>query len=146
MAPVHQWHDSFAFICVHLRLKPSLGIFIPCLYGAQAATAMNRPMSSVTINGKAHQFAPGLTVLQALRLCGVDVATLCHDERVQPAATCRLCLVQVEGHSKPLTACNTPLADGMVIRTGTPDLEDEQHTLLGWLGPPFPPDVSRAEP
>ena len=107
---------------------------------------MNRPISSVTINGKAHQFAPGLTVLQALRLCGADVATLCHDERVQPAATCRLCLVQVEGHSKPLTACNTPLADGMVIRTGTPDLEDERRTLLGWLAQHYPQDVPREYP
>ena len=78
-------------------------------------------MPTVTINGKPHRCAPGLTVLQALRQCGEDVATLCHDERVQPAATCRLCLVHVAGHAKPLTACNTPLADGMVIRTGKRD-------------------------
>ncbi len=107
---------------------------------------MNRPMSTVTINGKAHQFAAGLTVLQALRQCGEDVVTLCHDERVKPAATCRLCLVQVAGHTKPLTACNTPLDDGMVIRTDTPDLEAERRTLLSWLAQHYPQDVPRESP
>ena len=122
------------------------GIFFPCFHGAQAATAMNRPMLTVTINGKAQQFAAGLTVLQALRQCGEDVATLCHDERMKPAATCRLCLVHIAGHNKPVTACNTPLADGMVIRTGTPDLEDERRTLLSWLAQHYPHDVPREFP
>ena len=81
------------------------GIFFPCFHGAQAATAMNRPMLTVTINGKAQQFAAGLTVLQALRQCGEDVATLCHDERMKPAATgCAWCTSRdTTSRSRPAT-------------------------------------------
>lgn len=103
-------------------------------------------MLTVTINGKEHHFTPGLTLLQALRQTGVTVPTLCHDDRLTPAATCRLCLVFVDGHSKPLTACSTPLADRMVIRTDAAELEDERKTLLTWLAEHYPQDPPHKHP
>ncbi|MBI3776896.1 MAG: molybdopterin-dependent oxidoreductase, partial [Gammaproteobacteria bacterium] len=98
-------------------------------------------MLTVTINGQVHHFAAGLTVLQAAQQLGIVIPTLCHDVRLKPAAACRLCLVQIEGHGKPVTACNTPLADQMVVNTAPPELEAERRTLLRWMAQHTPADA-----
>ena len=77
-------------------------------------------MLRVTINGRAHEFPAGLTILDALRQLGLKVPTLCHDERLKPGGACRLCEVEIAGWSRYATACNTPLASGMVIQTHSP--------------------------
>ncbi len=96
-------------------------------------------MFHAQINDQNHEFAEGFTVLQALRSVGVEVPTLCHDERLKPAGDCRMCLVQIAGWSHPVTACNTPLADGMAIVTHSPGLESERRSLLAMLADRYPP-------
>ncbi len=59
----------------------------------------------------------GTTVLQAVRLSGGFVPTLCFDERQEPFGACRVCMVGVRGASGPLPACTTLCRDGMVIDT-----------------------------
>jgi formate dehydrogenase major subunit len=103
-------------------------------------------MLNVTIDGIAHQLPPGLTLHDAMRRIGTPVPTLCHDARLKPAATCRLCLVQVDGHDKPLTACSTRLEDGMVIRTDVAELEAERKTLLEWLAQHYPRNATERAP
>jgi len=98
-------------------------------------------MPSATINGITRVFPAGLTVLQAARQVGIDIPTLCHDARLKPAAACRLCLVQVAGYSKPVTACDTLLADNMVVITAPAELEDERRTLLTWLAQHTPAEA-----
>src|SRR6516165_10624506 len=98
-------------------------------------------MLGVTIDGWRLEFPPGLTILQALRGSGVDVPHLCHDDRVSPAAVCRLCLVELDGIPRPVPACATPLADGMVIRTQTPALEAGRRATLALLARNHPADV-----
>ena len=71
---------------------------------------------------------------------------LCHDERLKPAGGCRLCLVQIQGNLRPATACNTPLAEGMVIETRTPELESERRTLLTLLVQRYPRDAVKRFP
>lgn len=98
-------------------------------------------MLTANINGQSHRFDATLTLLQALQQLGIDIPTLCHDERITPAATCRMCLVHVAGQHKLVTACNTPVEDGMVIRTDLPELEDERRALVGWLAQHYPQDA-----
>ncbi|NBQ44066.1 MAG: hypothetical protein EBU23_16770 [Mycobacteriaceae bacterium] len=64
-------------------------------------------MLQVTINGQPHQFADGLTINQALRQITVEVPTLCHDDRIQPYGSCRLCTVEVKG----MTSVSTLLSN-----------------------------------
>ena len=96
---------------------------------------------NATIDGRAHDFAEGLSILEAAQSLGIDIPTLCHDPRLKPIGSCRLCLVQVEGRPHPLTSCNTALADGMVVSTHTPALEDERAMLLRMLAQDHPADV-----
>ena len=94
-----------------------------------------------TINGHSQDFAEGVSILDAAKSVGIDVPTLCHDPRLKPIGSCRMCLVQVEGRPHPLTSCNNQLVDGMVISTHTPALEHERKMLLRMLAQDHPPDM-----
>jgi len=80
-----------------------------------------------TINGHSHEFVEGVSILNAAKSSGIDIPTLCHDSRLKPIGSCRMCLVQIEGHSHPLASCNTALTEGMSIFTHAPALEHERQ-------------------
>ena len=79
--------------------------------------------------------------MNAAKSVGIDVPTLCHDPRLKPIGTCRMCLVQVEGRPHPLTSCDNQLVEGMVISTHTPTLEHERQMLLRMLAQDHPSDL-----
>jgi len=56
--------------------------------------------ASLNINGTAHQFAAGISLLQALQQAGHDVPHLCHDDRLKPYGGCRMCLVEIDGETR----------------------------------------------
>jgi formate dehydrogenase major subunit len=103
------------------------------LWLLESLLLVTRDVVHVVIDGKPGDFADGTSILAACQTMGISVPTLCHDERLTPSGACRLCLVNLTGRSRPVTACSTPLADGMVVETGTPDLEEERRSLLRWL-------------
>jgi formate dehydrogenase major subunit len=75
---------------------------------------------NVEVDGVAVELEPGATVLDAARLAGRWVPTLCWDERLLPFGACRVCLVAVEGAPAPAAACTTPARDGMRVATDDP--------------------------
>jgi formate dehydrogenase major subunit len=93
------------------------------------------------INGRAFHFEDGISILKACRSIGLDIPTLCHDPRLKPIGSCRMCLVEVAGRLHPVTSCNTPLADGMSIYTHSSALEDERAMLLRMLAQDRPADA-----
>lgn len=98
-------------------------------------------MLRVTINGKPYELNEGTSILRALLQIGIDLPTLCYDERIEAYGGCRLCIVRVEGVPRPVTACNTSLSDGMVIDTHTRELEELRRTLLKLLAHQYPRDA-----
>ncbi|HEX6622925.1 MAG TPA: formate dehydrogenase subunit alpha [Pyrinomonadaceae bacterium] len=97
-------------------------------------------MLRVRIDGLAHEFREGTTILDAARAVGARVPTLCDDERLRPRGLCRLCLVEVKGRPHPCTACNTPLEEGMEVTTGGPRLERARRMILKILARDYPSD------
>ena len=95
-------------------------------------------MLHASINGKSYEFRETGSILEATRSLGIEVPTLCHDERLKPAGACRLCVVEVEGWSHPAISCHTPLTDGMVIRTETDALRAERKGVLSLLAHRYP--------
>jgi formate dehydrogenase major subunit len=95
-------------------------------------------MLQVTINNEAREFPAGLSILEALRRIDLDLPTVCHDDRLQPTGACRLCSVEIAGWSRYVTACNTPLANGMSIQTHSPGVEEVRRTLLRLLAKNYP--------
>lgn len=74
-------------------------------------------MVNLKIDGKAAQIEKGGTILEAAEKIGIRIPTLCYLKKVSPTGACRICVVEVAGAEKPMTACNTPAVDGMVITT-----------------------------
>ncbi len=71
----------------------------------------------LTINGKIIEAENGATILEIASANGIDIPTLCHDERVKAYGACGLCIVEIEGNGRLMRACSTVAADGMVINT-----------------------------
>ena len=69
------------------------------------------------LDGREVEAREGELLLDALRREGVDVPTLCHDDKLEPYGGCRLCLVEVEGQARPVAACATRVAEGMAVST-----------------------------
>ena len=90
-------------------------------------------MPRVTIDGVMHDVDIGHSILDAVRGIGVDLPAVCHDPRLAPSGACRICVVEVDGDERPVTSCTTPIADGMVVRTATPELEALRGELVRML-------------
>jgi formate dehydrogenase alpha subunit len=100
---------------------------------------------SITINGRRIAAEGGRTILDVCREAGIYLPTLCHDERLEPYGGCRLCLVEIKGTAKPLTACTTPVQDGMEITTESDALTDYRRTVLSLILSNHPNDCMCCE-
>ena len=73
----------------------------------------------LNINGREVAGIEGQTILEVARKYGIEIPTLCHDERVQMYGSCGICVVEAEGIPKLLRSCSTFAANGMIINTDT---------------------------
>lgn len=87
----------------------------------------------LTVDGKVVEVPSGSTVLEATRIAGSDVPTLCYLKDVNKIGACRMCIVEIEGARGFVTSCTTPATDGMVVRTNTPALRDARKVTLELL-------------
>ncbi len=89
---------------------------------------------SVTVDGKKVEVSPGATILDAANAAGSHIPTLCHDNKLHPFGACRICLVEVEGTPRKMTpSCTAPAADGMVVRTTSPEIIEARRMVLELL-------------
>ncbi len=82
------------------------------------------------IDGKKVKADTGDTVLEAARKAGIEIPTLCAHPDLEPSGACRLCVVEIEGERGFPTACTTPAAEGMVVKTGTPEIIELRRNIL----------------
>ncbi len=88
---------------------------------------------SITINEKEYQVSAGQTVLEVAFENGIEIPNLCHDARLVPTGSCRLCVVEVEGQRTPVPACTFAVGEGMVVKTDTEELFRLRKTVLELL-------------
>ncbi len=69
----------------------------------------------------------GKTILEVCREHDIEILTMCHLKGLGDTGACRLCLVEIEGMNRLLSACTTRIADGMVIRTKTERIQRYQR-------------------
>lgn len=74
-------------------------------------------MLEIEIDGKKTTVTPGSTVMDAARALDIHIPHFCYHKKLSIAASCRMCLVEVEKAPKPLPACATPVTNGMVVKT-----------------------------
>jgi formate dehydrogenase major subunit len=95
----------------------------------------------VIIDGKEVVLEKPTTILNAARGAGIDIPSLCYDERLQPYGSCRLCMVDVKGKGLRL-ACLTTVQDGMEVVTETPEIAEHRRNILRMLAERHPADAS----
>lgn len=84
-----------------------------------------------TIDGKECLAEPGQNILDAALDNGVFIPSLCHVRDVIPAGSCRICNVKVAGRF--MTACTTPVAEGMDVENDIPELHDLRMSIIEML-------------
>ena len=96
---------------------------------------------NITINDRNIEFNPGETVLQVANLAGIRIPHLCSlDWAPSPSASCRLCVVEVEGNPRLQTSCTLLAAHDMVVRTHTPRLLKARRSIIELMVANHPQD------
>ena len=79
---------------------------------------------NLTIDNRPVAVAKGTTILDAAASVGIDIPALCHIDLkgtcVKNApASCRICVVEVQGRRNLAPACATMVMEGMVVKTNS---------------------------
>jgi len=90
-------------------------------------------MVNIEINGKAIEAREGATVIEVADAAGVTIPRFCYHSKLSIAASCRMCLVEVEKAPKPLPACATPVSEGMKVHTRSPKAIAAQRSVMEFL-------------
>jgi NADH-quinone oxidoreductase chain G len=76
------------------------------------------PDVNLTIDGHKVTVPAGTLVVEAAKTVGIEIPVFCYHHKLDPVGACRLCLVDLApGPPRPQTACTTPVAEGMVVKT-----------------------------
>ena len=87
-------------------------------------------MVSITINGAAVSVPEGTTIMEAAKTAGFPIPSLCYWKGLNEIGACRVCVVEVEGVDRLVTACDEPVHDGMVVYTNSPRVRAARRTNL----------------
>jgi len=88
---------------------------------------------TVTIDGQTVSVPPGTTVLEAARMLGIEIPSLCYYAKLSKLGACRLCLIEVERMRGLQTACTTVVRPEMVVHTQTPEIIKARQGMLEFL-------------
>jgi glutamate synthase (NADPH/NADH) small chain len=85
---------------------------------------------TITIDGRSISVAPELSILEAARLNGFHIPTLCFHEALPERGSCWLCIVELKGQNRFIPACNTRVSEGMVVETDNAELRGMRRQSL----------------
>ena len=88
---------------------------------------------TVVIDGREVTAQPGSMIIEAADAANIYIPRFCYHPKLSIAANCRMCLVEVEKAPKPLPACATPVADGMVVQTRSATAVEAQQGTMEFL-------------
>ena len=90
---------------------------------------------SITINGRTVSARKGELIIAAADRADEYIPRFCYHPRMSSVGMCRQCLVEVEGPRGPMmvVSCMTPVADGQVVRTDTPQVKRAHEGIIELL-------------
>ena len=90
-------------------------------------------MPKLTIDHIEVDVVPGTTILEAAKKIDIKIPTLCYMEGCKAIGACRVCIVDVKGFKDPLTACSTPVSEGMHVHTTNHAIRKARKAVVGLL-------------
>jgi NADH-quinone oxidoreductase subunit G len=98
-----------------------------------APAAPKKDTLTIVFDGKPIEVPPGINLIEAAKLAGIEIPHFCFHPRLSVVGQCRMCLVEIEGIPKIQAACTTPLKDGLVVRTTTEKVRDLRAANMEFL-------------
>ena len=95
---------------------------------------------TIQVNNKKIKAEKGETILSALNRNGIIIPTLCRMKEFSPTGACRMCVVEVEGRDRLITACSQPVEEWMKIKTHSPRVITARKTIVELLLSNHPDD------
>ncbi len=86
-----------------------------------------------TVDGKKITAPAGTLLLEACKAHGIEIPAFCYYPGLSLQAACRMCVVRIEKVPKLQTACTTPVAEGMVVITESPEIAQARKATLQLL-------------
>ena len=87
----------------------------------------------IEIDGQIVNAKVGETLIAVTDREGISVPRFCYHKKLSTSASCRMCLVDIEGVPKPQTSCSTPVSDGMKIHTQNEKAKASQKAVMEFL-------------
>ncbi len=100
---------------------------------------------TLTIDGVQVTVPKGTTIMQAADTVGIRIPRLCYHPRLSMAGACRVCIVDVEKQRNPVASCCFPAAEGMVVKTHTPEILRLRRDIVELLLDNHPEDCNTCE-
>lgn len=85
---------------------------------------------SITINGVQFQATKGSLLIDKLLDEKIHIPHFCYHQALGKDGNCRMCMVEIEGQKRPQIACDTPIKDGMIVRTKGEKIESVRKDIL----------------
>ena len=90
-------------------------------------------MIEIELDGKKVDIVEGSMIMHAAEKAGTYIPHFCYHKKLSIAASCRMCLVDVEKMPKPMPACATPVTQGMIVRTQSDKAVKAQKSVMEFL-------------
>jgi len=90
-------------------------------------------MIEIQLDGQKVDILEGSMIMHAAEKAGTYIPHFCYHKKLSIAASCRMCLVDVEKMPKPMPACATPVTQGMVVRTKSAKAVKAQKSVMEFL-------------
>lgn len=87
-------------------------------------------MVNIKINNMPLSVPKGISILEAARMAGIEIPTLCYLKKINEIGACRICMVEVKGARSLVTACVYPVNEGMEIFTNTERVRNSRKMTL----------------
>jgi NADH-quinone oxidoreductase subunit G len=94
---------------------------------------MSEEQVNIEVNGIPLKARKGAMLIEVTDTAGIAIPRFCYHKKLSIAASCRMCLVEVEKAPKPLPACATPVMEGMKVYTESPKAIAAQKGTMEFL-------------
>lgn len=88
---------------------------------------------NLKINNVPVSVPQGTTVLEAARVAGIRIPTLCYLKEINEIGACRVCVVEVKGARSLVASCVYPVAEGMEVFTNSAKVLASRKTTVELL-------------
>lgn len=85
-------------------------------------------MVNITIDGIKTSVPEGITIMEAAKMIDIHIPRLCFLKEINEISACKVCMVEIEGKQKLVTACSTKVEEGQVILTNSPRARETRKT------------------